>query len=178
MYYRGCWHIVSRCFLIRYRQGSIISYATFSSLTTAVYNPQGLHPARCVAPSDFRPLWNIPYCCLPQESGPYLSPSVADQSLNPAKHHRLGGPLPHQLANVAHSDLLAKQTLPFILLSCKNNKYSVLSDVSIRYPNLKGTLSTCYSPIRRYDIAIIARHACIRHTASVHPEPGSNSRKN
>lgn len=96
----------------------------------------------------------------------------------PAKHHRLGGPLPHQLANVAHSDLLAKQALPFILLSCKNNKYSVLSDVSIRYPNLKGTLSTCYSPIRRYDIAIIARHACIRHTASVHPEPGSNSRKN
>ncbi len=27
--------------------------------------PEGLHPARGVAPSGFRPLWKIPYCCLP-----------------------------------------------------------------------------------------------------------------
>ena len=32
MYYRGCWHIVSRGFLLRYRP--------FSSLTTIVYNPK------------------------------------------------------------------------------------------------------------------------------------------
>ena len=31
-YYRGCWHVVSRDFLQRYRQ--------FSSLLTAVYNPK------------------------------------------------------------------------------------------------------------------------------------------
>jgi len=23
------------------------------------------HPSRGVAPSDFRPLWKIPHCCLP-----------------------------------------------------------------------------------------------------------------
>ena len=27
--------------------------------------PEGLRPARGVAPSGFRPLWKIPYCCLP-----------------------------------------------------------------------------------------------------------------
>ena len=32
MYYRGCWHIVSRGFLLR--------YCLFSSLTTIVYNPK------------------------------------------------------------------------------------------------------------------------------------------
>ena len=32
MYYRGCWHIVSRSFLLR--------YCPFSSLTTIVYNPK------------------------------------------------------------------------------------------------------------------------------------------
>ena len=26
---------------------------------------EDIHPARGVAPSDFRPLWKIPYCCLP-----------------------------------------------------------------------------------------------------------------
>ena len=32
MYYRGCWHIVSRCFLFR--------YSLLSSLMTIVYNPK------------------------------------------------------------------------------------------------------------------------------------------
>ena len=31
-YYRGCWHVVSRSFLVR--------YSPFSSLTTGVYNPK------------------------------------------------------------------------------------------------------------------------------------------
>jgi hypothetical protein len=37
----------------------------FSSLIKAVYNPEGLNPARGMAGSDLRPLSNIPYCCLP-----------------------------------------------------------------------------------------------------------------
>jgi hypothetical protein len=31
----------------------------------AVYNPEGLLPARGMAGSVLRPLSNIPYCCLP-----------------------------------------------------------------------------------------------------------------
>ena len=32
-----------------------------------------------------------------------------------------------------------------------------------------------YSPVRHSGIAARVRLACIRHAASVHPEPGSNS---
>ena len=42
---------------------------------------------------------NTPHCCLPQESGPCLSPSVAAHPLRPATRHRLGGPSPHQQAD-------------------------------------------------------------------------------
>ncbi len=39
-YYRGCWHGVSRCLLKRYRQVDVISYTTFSSLSTVLYDPK------------------------------------------------------------------------------------------------------------------------------------------
>src|SRR5699024_3000826 len=39
-YYRGCWHVVSRGFLVKYCQG-VSSYAhTCSSLTTEFYDPK------------------------------------------------------------------------------------------------------------------------------------------
>ena len=42
------------------------SYATVIFVTyKSSLQPEGIHPARGVAPSDFRPLWKIPYCCLP-----------------------------------------------------------------------------------------------------------------
>ena len=65
--------------------------------------PTGRHPSRGIAPSGFRPLRKIPHCCLPEESGPCLSPSVADRSLKPATDRGLGEPLPHQLANQARA---------------------------------------------------------------------------
>ena len=61
--------------------------------------PEGLLPARGMAGSGLPPLSKIPHCCLPQESGPCLSPSVAGRPLRPATDRRLGRPLPHQLAN-------------------------------------------------------------------------------
>ena len=62
--------------------------------------PIGPSPSRGMAGSVFRPLTNIPHCCLPQESGPCLSSSVGDLPLRTPRHRRLGGPLPRQLANV------------------------------------------------------------------------------
>ena len=42
------------------------SYATVIFVTyKSSLQPEGIHPARGVAPSDFRPLWKIPHCCLP-----------------------------------------------------------------------------------------------------------------
>ena len=46
-----------------YRQA--LNKNVISSPIKAVYNPEGLHPARGMAGSDLRPLTNIPYCCLP-----------------------------------------------------------------------------------------------------------------
>ena len=63
--------------------------------------PMGRHPSRGIAPSGFPPLRKIPHCCLLEESGPCLSPSVADHSLKPATDRGLGELLPHQLANQA-----------------------------------------------------------------------------
>ena len=57
LYYRGCWHRVSRCFLWRYRQSFVPPDSGLQ--------PEGRHPTRGVAASGFRPLRKIPHCCLP-----------------------------------------------------------------------------------------------------------------
>ena len=55
--------------------------------------------------------------------------------------------------------------------------YAALSALSRRYSAPQGRSPTCYSPVRhslslsREDV----RLACVRHAASVYPEPGSNS---
>ena len=103
------------------------------------------HPPRGVAASGFPPLCNIPHCCLPQESGPCLSTSVADHPLKPAMCHCLGEPLPPQLADTIQSDLLAKN-LSLLTLSKKEDP--VLITVSSGYPRLRGTLTIYYSPVR------------------------------
>ena len=54
-----------------------------------------LRPPRGIAPSSFRSLRKIPHCCLPKESGPYLSPNVAAHSLKPTTDRGLGKPLPY-----------------------------------------------------------------------------------
>ena len=65
----------------------------------------------------------------------------------------------------------------------KNIKYSVLAFLSESYPNLQGRLPTRYSPVRHWlcrsiaTLALPVRLACIMHTVSVSPEPGSNSQK-
>ena len=64
-YYRGCWHVVSRGFLFRYRQSfSLFARRPFVPINRAL-QPEGRHHSRGVAPSDFRPLRKIPHCCLP-----------------------------------------------------------------------------------------------------------------
>src|SRR6202040_2804614 len=59
--YRGCWHVVSRGFLYRYRQSSC---EAFFPVERGLHTEM-LHPPRGVAASGFRPLCKIPHCCLP-----------------------------------------------------------------------------------------------------------------
>src|SRR5690349_212265 len=58
-----------------------------------------------------------------------------------------------------------------------SRKYSVLDPVSQAYPRVQGRSPTCYSPVRRSCTpkGLTARLACVKHAASVRPEPGSNS---
>ena len=64
-YYRGCWHVVSRGFLLCYRQGLSILLTGLFFTEDRVLQPEGRHHSRGVAPSGLRPLRKIPYCCLP-----------------------------------------------------------------------------------------------------------------
>ena len=59
-----------------------------------------------------------------------------------------------------------------------SRSYAVLARVSPSYPPPQGRLSTRYSPVRRSTGVLLrrlARLACVKHAASVHSEPGSNS---
>src|ERR687897_52594 len=53
-----CWHVVGRCFFCRYRHLRFVP-------AERGLQPEGRHPPRGVAASGFRPLRNIPHCCLP-----------------------------------------------------------------------------------------------------------------
>ena len=59
-YYRGCWHVVSRGFLARYRHpGSMFSNPVFVPCNRALRSEDLLH-SRGVAPSGLRPLRRFP----------------------------------------------------------------------------------------------------------------------
>ena len=138
-YYRGCWHVVSRGFLLGYR---LLLVSKDRSLRS-----ENLLPPRGVAGSEFPPLPNIPHCCLPEEFGPCLSPNVADHPLRSATDRRLGGPLPHQLPNRTRAHPKPINLLP------QNHvipwSYAVLVHLSVCYSPVWERLLTRYSPVRR-----------------------------
>ena len=95
----------------------------------------------------------------------------------------LSGRLP-VVALVGHhptNKLIGREPIPdrktFHNKPCDPLSYSVLAPVSEGYPKVQGRLLTCYSPVRRSSTpkGLSARLACVKHAASVRPEPGSNS---
>ena len=65
LYYRGCWHRVSRGFLFGYYHSLVILAPGSLFPNDSSLRPEGLHPARGVAPSRFRALRMILDCSLP-----------------------------------------------------------------------------------------------------------------
>ena len=108
----------------------------------------------------------IPHCCLPKESGPCLSPNVAGHSLKPATDRGLGEHLSPQLANRTQAHPQAG--------SFRLSTYEVLANVSVSCPSPGGRFPRVTHPFATEACASV-RLACVRHAASVHPEPGSNS---
>ena len=135
-------------------------------------HPEGLPHPRGVAASGFRPLRNIPHCCLPKESGPCLSPRLADHPLRPATRRRLGGPLPRQLADRPQTHLEANKSF-----SQPGRLRAATCGISSSFPLLSPTSrQVVYVLLNRSPLPSRAvRLAYLRHAASVRPEPGSNS---
>jgi hypothetical protein len=84
---------------------------------------------------------------------------VADHSLKPAIHRRLGEPLPHQLTNgtQAHPYAGALMSNLWLSLQVELQHYAVLVQLSLGYPTRKGRLPTRYSPVRQYTYPIEIR---------------------
>src|SRR5690606_9418161 len=116
---------------------------------------------------------NMPHCCLPWESGPCLSPNVAGHPLRPATRHCLGAPLPHQLADRPRAPPPALKLSSTVQVD--HGTYAVLPGRWAGYSPQAGRLLTCYAPVRRSPPKECPRLACVKHAASVRPEPGSNS---
>ena len=132
--------------------------------------PKGLHPPRGVAASGFPPLRNIPYCCLPQESGPCLSPNLADHPLRSATDRSFGKPLPYQLANPTRAHLKAINLSPEGLIRYQLSFPIVIPNLQVDSHALLNRL-----PLSTWRTKFLVRLACIKRAANVRSEPGSNS---
>ena len=103
---------------------------------------------------------------------------MAVHPLRPATRRRLGRPLPHQQADRPRAHP-TPQKLSTTLSTVWS--YVVLDPVSQAYPTVRGRSPTCYSPVRHSSthhqkvVGLSVRLACVKHAASVRPEPGSNS---
>ena len=99
---------------------------------------------------------------------------MAVHPLRPANHHRLGRPLPHQLANSTQAHLSATAKRPSFSFS---RTYAVLTSISRGYSSLKGRFLRVTHPFAALlsPKTFLARLACVKHAASVYSEPGSNS---
>jgi hypothetical protein len=119
-------------------------------------------------------LCNIPHCCLPEESGPCLSPRPADHPLRPATRRRLGRPLPHQLPDRPQTHLRANKSFSQPLMP-----EATTCGISSGFPLLSPTRRQVVYVLRDRSplvgLLLPVRLAYLRHAASVHPEPGSNS---
>ena len=145
-----------------------------SSLLKEVYNPKAV----------------IPHAALLDQASahcPIFPTAASRRSLGrvsvPVWPVALSGRLP-VVALVGHyptNKLIGRESIPnrktFHHQPCDQQSYSVLAPVSEGYPKVWGRLLTCYSPVRRSSTpkGLSARLACVKHAASVRPEPGSNS---
>ena len=138
-FYRGCWHVVSRGFLVRYRH--------LSSRTTGVYNPKTffLHAASLHQ--------GFPHCA--------ISPTAASRrSLGrisvPMWPFNLSVRLPivALVGRYLTNQLIGRELIRkrpeglFPLCHAAPWAYAVLAVVSNCCPPLKGRLLTRYSPVR------------------------------
>ncbi len=150
-YYRGCWHVVGRCFLWGYRQPDALLTLRVSFPLTGLYNPKTfithavslrqtcVHCGRFLTAASRRSLGRIsvPMWLVVLSNQLPIAALVGRYPTNKLMGHELI--LRRQLASRGH-------------LSSKHHAalgaYPVLAAVSPCCSEPKGRLPTCYSPVR------------------------------
>ncbi len=180
-FYRGCWHGVSRGFLWWYRQKPSLLNSAFSFHLTGVYDPKAFVLHAALLDQAFA------HC-------PIFPTAASRRSLGrvsvPVWPITLSGRLPIEalVGRYPANKLIGRGPLWECQLTCRGQLSSSsrsprnVCGISPSFPRLfptRGqiihvllTRSPLYSPPEG---DFLARLACVRHAASVHSEPGSNS---
>ena len=139
-YYRGCWHVVSRCFLSRYRHHKVAS-----SLAKGVYNPKAVIPHAASLHQA------CAHCAIFPTAASRRSLGRVSVPVWPVA---LSGRLPVVVLVGHHptNKLIGREPIPYQKIfptqPSDHAEYPVLDPVSQAYPEVKGRLLTCYSPVR------------------------------
>ena len=106
--------------------------------------------------------------------GPCFSSIVGGHPLRSPTRHRLGAPLPHQLADGTQAPPKVAFAFPEVSLA-HSSTWGISSPFELLSPALGQVTNALLTRSPLSDRSRTVRLACIRHAASVHPEPGSNS---
>ena len=136
-------------------------------------------PARGVAPSGCSPIAENSSLLPPVGVWAVLNPSVAVRPLRPATDRRLGRLLPPQLANRPQAHPLASPRKKTLLAPLHQSEpmrvcrrfLAGIPHLGVGHPCVTHPSATPCASENPHDV----RLACVRHAASVYPEPGSNS---
>ena len=109
-YYRGCWHVVSRCFFTHYPHHNLELRLDHERKRFTTRRPSSLTRRRCIRLSpivQYSPL-------LPPVGrlGRISSPNVTGHPLRPATRQSLGRPSPHQQADRPRAHPPPEKTFP------------------------------------------------------------------
>ena len=164
-YYRGCWHVVSRGFLLGYRH--------FSSPRTKVYNPKTVFLHAALLHQGF------PHCAIFPTAASRRSLvrfSIPMWLIVLSNQLEIIGLVSRYLPNclipsgrICSRAALRSRTFPF-------RAYAVLSELSLRYPPQAGSFPDITHPSatrqqRSKLPSVTVRLACVKPAASVQSEP-------
>ena len=166
-YYRGCWHVVSQGFLVRYRHSS--------SLLIELYIPKYFFAHAASLHQAFA------HCAIFPTAASRRSLGRVSVPMWPVA---LSGRLP-VVALVGHhptNKLIGREPIPDRKTFHTDHMRScVIFGISPRFRGLSQRLGQVThvlltrSPLEYPRKGLSARLACVKHAASVRPEPGSNS---
>ena len=167
-YYRGCWHVVSRSLFIKYRH--------FSSLIKEVYNPKTFILHAALLGQGF------PHCLIFPTAASRRSlgrVSVPMWPINLSVRLPIADLVGRYLTNyLIGRESISDRIAPLVQKGCPSR---TLCGISSRFQLLSPcTGQVTHALLTRPPLSSsrkknFVRLACVRHAASVRPEPGSNS---